>query len=107
MESQTIVDATKEYHKPIAVGILWIFQYFTYCVLDPHRAYTWYGLIGSVLFTLFFGFLGVASFRFMESIDGLVVVVKFIGEVIAVGISCVTLFTLIKKARGKQRRSRK
>jgi hypothetical protein len=104
METQTIMDVAEKNHKPITIAVIWLFHYFGYCVLDPHKHYTWYGFIGATIFTLFFGFIGAASFTFMDLINGITAIVKLFGEMVAVCISIATLWTFIKKARKKHKK---
>lgn len=104
MDSQGIIDLAERHHKPLTIGLIWVFHFFSHCVLDPHKSYTTLSFIFALIFTIFFGFFGVITIQWMEVVSGIGEVVKMLSEAAACGVSVYTLYSLIKKTHKRKKR---
>lgn len=107
METQNLMDIAERHHRPVVIGLVWFFHIFSSCVLDVHKTYTAISFIFALIFTVFFGFLGVIVINWMEVIKNVGEVVKILAEASACVVSMYTVYTLAKKTHGKRKRRRR
>jgi hypothetical protein len=107
MEPQSLMDIAERHHKPLTIGLVWFFHIFSSCVLDVHKSYTVISFIFALIFTVFFGFLGVMVINWMEVVKNVGEIVKVCAEAAATVVSIYTVYTLAKKTHGRKRRTRR